>query len=91
MTTSWASPVAAPAVLVLAPWPPPDPATRVVDLRAACPWPAPTVTVEQLSWMESPVVDPGAETPRRRRYPLAIALGTAMVAIAAFGALFLAI
>ncbi|MEM9514279.1 MAG: hypothetical protein AAGA42_05425 [Actinomycetota bacterium] len=91
MTTSWASPVAAPAALVLAPWPPPDPATRVVDLRAACPWPAPAVTVQQLSWADSPVAASPVESPRRRRYPLAIALGTAMVAIAAFGALFLAI
>ncbi len=91
MTTSWAPPVAAPGALVLATWPPPDPATRVVELRVTCPWPAPTVAVEQLSWHESTSDDPVSTAARRRRYPLAIALGTAMVAIAAFGALFLAI
>ncbi|MEM8620143.1 MAG: hypothetical protein AAGF73_10505 [Actinomycetota bacterium] len=87
MTTSWAPPA---TTLIAAPWPAPDPATRVVDIRAACPWPAPRPTDHALQW------DDGAPTrdvmaPSRRRYPLAIALGTAMVAIAAFGALFLAI
>ena len=75
-------------MLAAAPWPAPDPATRVVDLREHCPWPAPRH--HALQWgAEAPAAD--VATPQRRRYPLAIALGTAMVAIAAFGALFLTI
>ena len=76
-----------PAALA-APWPPPDPATIVVAPRAVCPWPAPSV-------LPPSAPTPTSELPTAGRRPivrpLAIALGTAMLALAAFGAWFIAI
>ena len=96
MSTTWAPPSHAAAALlpvspptvVIAPWPAPDPAARVVDVsvKAVCPWPAPLAVTSPAH-----AVDPEHNTRRPIMRPLVIALGTAMVAIAAFGALFITI